>query len=275
MDDIARYNKERWEELAKAKVRFSRPALDLDEASARALVDPEGILGGVKGKDVLCLAGGGGQQSAALALLGARVTVLDLSETQLQRDEQAAEHYGLEVTTVQGDMRNLSCFADDSFDVVWHAHSLNFVPDTNLVFDEVARVIRTDGLYRLECINPFVHGFLGGNWEQTWDGVGYRVSTPYVDGAEMVSEDPYWDWQDERGERRRVKGPREWRHSLGAIVNGLIGRGLVILGAWEWGDGDPEAQPGSWAHFQTIFPPWLTFWAACRPGLIQNVRRSR
>ena len=61
MDDIARYNKERWEELAKAKVRFSRAALDLDEASARALVDPEGIMGDVTGKNVLCLAGGGGQ----------------------------------------------------------------------------------------------------------------------------------------------------------------------------------------------------------------------
>ena len=41
----------------------------------------------IAGKGVLCLAGGGGQQSAAFALLGAKVTVLDFSETQLERDK--------------------------------------------------------------------------------------------------------------------------------------------------------------------------------------------
>ena len=40
--------------------------------------------------DVLCLAAGGGQQSVAFALLGANVTVFDLSETQLEHDRLAA-----------------------------------------------------------------------------------------------------------------------------------------------------------------------------------------
>ena len=139
MDELARYNKERWEELAEAGVIYSRPKLDLDAASARAMVDPEGKLGETAGRDVLCLAGGGGQQSAAFGLLGARVTVFDLCETQLQRDREAAAHYGHEVRTVQGDMRDLSCFAAESFDVVWHAHSLTFVPDAGRVFDEHAQ----------------------------------------------------------------------------------------------------------------------------------------
>ena len=90
MDDIARYNKERWEELARANVGFSRPYLDLDLTSAREAVDPEGMIDTFAGKDVLCLAGGGGQQSAAFALLGAKVTVLDLCETQLERDREGS-----------------------------------------------------------------------------------------------------------------------------------------------------------------------------------------
>ena len=40
-----------------------RPMLDLDVASARQLVDPEGVMGEAVGQAVLCLAGGGGQQS--------------------------------------------------------------------------------------------------------------------------------------------------------------------------------------------------------------------
>ena len=62
MDELARFNKERWEELAEAGVEYSRPFLDLAEADARKVIDIEGKLGNVKGKNVLCLAAGGGQQ---------------------------------------------------------------------------------------------------------------------------------------------------------------------------------------------------------------------
>lgn len=55
-------------------------------------------------------------------------------------------------------MRDLSRFADASFDIVWRAHSINFVPDVRLVFTEVSRVLDIGGLYRLEFTNPFIHG---------------------------------------------------------------------------------------------------------------------
>ena len=75
MDEIARYNKERWEDLARANVVFSRPALNLDEASARQMLDPRGLMGSVEGKNVLCLASGGGQQSVAFGLLVTMIAV--------------------------------------------------------------------------------------------------------------------------------------------------------------------------------------------------------
>ncbi len=268
MDELARYNRERWEELAKANVEFSRPALDLNEGSARLMVDPEGVMGVGTGKNVLCLAGGGGQQSAAFALLRAYVTVVNFSETQLRRDREAAEHYGVRVATVLGDMRDLSCFADDSFDVVWHAHSLNFVPDACVVFDEVRRVVRAGGLYRLHYTNPFVHGV----WEKDWDGRGYSLCRPYVDGAEVVFDDPHWDFDDGTGRRRRVKGPKEFRHTLSAVVNGLVTRGFVMLGVWEDTDGDVDAKPATWTHLQAIAPAFLSLWAAYRPELAHAPR---
>lgn len=269
MDDLSKYNKERWEELAEAGVEFSQPMLDLDEDSARSLVDAQGIMGDVAGKDVLCLAGGGGQQSAAFALLGANVTVFDLSEMQLQRDREAAAHYGLEVATVQGDMRDLSCFADAAFDVVWHAHSLNFVPDPRPVFDEAARVLQAGGLYYLHCLNPAYHGMEAAEWT----GRGYPMRVPYVDGAEMVRDDPHWTISDEAGGERRVKGPREFRHALSAIINGLIERGFIILGIWEdFADADPNAEHGTWRHFTSVAPPYLALWATYRPDVAAKVK---
>jgi SAM-dependent methyltransferase len=259
MDDLARYNQSRWDELAQANVLYSRPYLDLTPQTARAIVDPDNLMGEVSGKDVLCLASGGGQQSAALALLGANVTVFDLSATQLQRDQQAADHYGLKVRLEQGDMRDLARFGDSSFDLVWHAYSINFVPDARPVFREVTRLLRGGGLYRVMFSNPFVFGL----HEDWWNGQGYLLTSPYIDGAEAEAED--WDVEDENGAKQKMKGPREFRHTLSTIVNSLVANGCVILGLWEELTQDPAAPPGTWEHFKAIAPPWLTVWVMKRP----------
>ena len=259
MDELAKYNKARWEELAQANVIFSRPFLDLVPRSARAVVDPQGIMGEIGGQRVLCLASGGGQQSAAFALLGADVTVFDLSETQLQRDRQAAAHYRVRVQAIQGDMRDLSRFGDESFDLVWHAYSINFVPDARPVFLEAARVLRGGGLYRVEFANPFVFGL----HEDLWNGQSYPLTSPYLDGAE--AEDESWGIDGEDGARVQIQGPREFRHNLSTIVNSLVENGLVILGLWEELSQDPSAAPGTWEHFKSLAPPWLTLWARKQP----------
>jgi SAM-dependent methyltransferase len=268
LDDVARYNRERWEDLARAGVQFSRPWLDLDPALARARVDEQGMAGDVAGKDVLCLAGGGGQQSVAFALLGARVTVLDLSPTQLARDRETAARYGVTVRTVEGDMRDLESLPDAAFDLVWHAHALSFVPDAAPVFDEVARVLRAGGQYRLHWANPFVHGV----WDEVWKDGGYPLRHPYVDGAEVPLADPEWNVRRADGTVVRVRGPREWRHGLGAVVNGLIARGFVIRGLWETTSAQERPEPGTWEHLKSIAPPWLTLWAR-RENMVPRARR--
>ncbi|MEZ4557434.1 MAG: class I SAM-dependent methyltransferase [Caldilineaceae bacterium] len=112
LDAIAAFNRDRWEALVAADVPYARPLLDLDTAGAAATVDPYGLLGDVAGKEVLCLAAGGGQQSAAFGVLGAHVTVVDITAGQLAKDRQVAEHYGFDVTLIQADMRDLSMFVD-------------------------------------------------------------------------------------------------------------------------------------------------------------------
>ena len=273
MDELARYNKAQWEELARSKVEYSRPWFDLDENSARKAVDPHGIMKEIAGKRVLCLASGGGQQSAAFGLLGARVTVLDLSETQLERDHLAAEQYGIQVRTVQGDMRYLSQFDDDAFDVVWQGYSINFVPDVSPVFEEVARVIRPDGLYYLMFGNPFTHSSVD---EEAWDGEGYPLKYPYIDGAETTGLHPdwgHWDVETETGEWVKVEAPKEFRHTLSRLLNGLVGQGFVILGTWEDASGDLQAEPGTWEHYKSFAPPELELWALYRPETFEPANR--
>ena len=81
---------------------------------------PRDWLPGLAGKRVLCLASGGGQQGPVLAAAGAHVTVLDNSPRQLERDRSVADREGLAITTVEGDMADLSMFSDASFDFIVH-----------------------------------------------------------------------------------------------------------------------------------------------------------
>jgi len=251
LDEIAEFNRRRWDALSENGVQFGRPWLGLSVENALARVDPEGVLGEVDGKDVLLLAGGGGQQSAAFGLLGARVTVYDLSERQLDADRLAAGHYGLEPELIQGDMRDLSRFESGSFDLVWHAHSLGFVPDPRPVFRGVFRILRRGGLYRLSCPNPFTSS----TDENSWTGQGYLIKEPYCEGCERAPN-PWEIWTDQKSPKL-VPGPREFGHSLSTLVNLPLGLGFSLRGLWEDGVEAKGGPPGSWPHFTTVCPPHL------------------
>lgn len=258
MDEVAQYNIDRWQKLGDANALFTRPWLDLTADSARERIDPDGLLGNVTGKDVLCLAGGGGQQSAAFAMLGAMVTAFDLSESQLTRDRLAAEHYGLSVATVQGDMRDLSGLEAAAYDIVFQPHSLGFVPDARVVFTQVARVLRPGGIYFFAIANPFYAGLS----ESDWNGEGYSLKLPYVDGAEIVTQD--WDWvypSDSRSEDR-PQPCREYRQTLSKLLNGLVELGFSLVRLSDTMDlnADINAEPGTWDHRNAIAPAWLAVW---------------
>ena len=269
MDDLARHNRERWNALAVAGVQYSRPWLDMDLATARTRIDPLGLVKDLAGKRVLCLAAGGGQQSAAFGLLGAAVTVFDLSDEMLARDRAAAAHYKIGIETIQGDVRDLSVLPGAGFDMVWQAHSLAFIPNLEQLFDGVGRVLRAGGMYHVSGCNPLAHGA-----DERWTGEGYLLREGYVEGVETLCGDGFWDIVDGAGQAKRVAGPREFRHTLTALMNGLIARGFVLLDVREEPLGRADATPGSREHFCSVAPPWLGIWALLRGDLLERARRE-
>ena len=106
------------------------------------------------GVRVLCLASGGGQQGPILSAAGAIVTVFDNSPRQLERDRMVAERDGLRITTVQGDMIDLSAFADESFDLVFHPVSNVFSAEVLPVYREAYRVLIRGGTLLAGFMNP-------------------------------------------------------------------------------------------------------------------------
>lgn len=268
LDDVARHNQEQWDELARSRLEYTLPLLDLTQNEARRRVDPERILGKALGsfadKSVLCLATGGGQQSACFALLGAAVTVVDLSSIQLERDREAAAHYGYSLRTLHADMRDLSALDDDSFDLIYQAYSLNFVPAVGPVFAEVARLLRPGGIYQMQWANPFTQSVD----DQAWDGETYLLHHPYRDGFEVSSYYPTWDLEDGVGGWRSISSPREFRHILSTVINQLVAGGFVILRLQEAMSAEEEPEPGTWEHYKSVAPPYLTLWASYRPDVL-------
>lgn len=264
MDEIAHYNQERWKALSEAKAVFTRPWRDLTPDDARQRLDPDGIFGDLNGKRVLCLACGGGQQSVAFALLGAVVTVTDLSPEQLQLDREMAAQYGVSLSILQADMRDLSMLDAAAFDLVYHPYSINFVPDCGLVFEQVRRLLQPGGWYHLMCANPFAAGVR----DRDWDGQGYPVYLPYEQGQRIVYTDE--DWVYDREQHDKIPSPVEYRQTLGTLVNQLAGKGFVIVSLKEVGSDEPDAtaQPGTWEHFSAVLPPWLIIQLRYHPDIL-------
>ena len=240
MDEVAVHSQRHWERMVAEGNGFTIPWLDLNVHTVRDYATgdvtspaeplfqmfPRIVLSEVSGKDVLCLASGGGQQSAVFGLLGARVTVVDLSAGQLNGDQQAATKYGYDVKTVHADMRDLSSLAEDSFDLVYQGPSMSYVPDVREVYAQVARVLRGGGMYRVDFTNPANH-FM------EWDGDGYRITEPYARRS--------YGYED---------GTTDFRHYFSDIFNGLIAAGFVVeqVDDHPWMAPDPAARAGSWKH---------------------------
>lgn len=266
LDQIAKDNQTRWNAIVKAGSEYTRPFFDLTPVEAEKKIENDPTLAkaawsDVRGKDVLCLAGSGGQQSVLFALAGAYVTVLDLSDAQLARDREAAQHHNISIRIEHGDMRDLSRFSDASFDLVYQPYSINFVPDPVVVIREVARVLRRGGVYRLDFSNPF--------WsmeESDWTEKGYPIREPYVSGKPLEFDNPNWDVQDADGNWHKVQGPHEFMHTLSTILNALIENDLQIFHFDEFPKGDNSAEPGTWEHLCSIVPPFMTVGSMKKPS---------
>jgi SAM-dependent methyltransferase len=178
----------------------------------------------LKGLDVLCLACGGGQQGPIFAAAGANVTVLDNSPKQLERDRYVAHREGLQLITVEGDMRDLSIFSNETFDFIFHPVSNVFCPDVLPVWQEAYRVLRFGGSLVAGFMNPTYYIFDIFEMEEKGE-LNVKYSLPYSD-AESLSP--------EKLEEFKKNGtPLEFSHTLADQIGGQCDAGFHIIGFYE------------------------------------------
>lgn len=177
----------------------------------------------IKGKRILCLACGGGQQAPIFVAMGADVTVTDISKLQLEKDAFVAKRDKLKIEIIQGDMCDLSDFIDESFDIIFNPISNCFIDNPKPVWKECYRVLKKGGTLLAGFINPVLYLF---NLDDMENGkLNISNTIPYSDLEQLPKE--------QLGERIANKDTIEYGHTLESQITGQLDAGFVTTGFYE------------------------------------------
>jgi len=212
-----------WSTVSKAEIDAARSGeYSVSVAGMKPL--PVEWLGKVKGKSVLCLAAGGGQQAPILAAAGATVTLLDISDEQLELDRQVCSEHSLPMTILQGTMADLSRFPDACFDMIVNPVSNVYVQDLASVWKACYRVLGKEGRLIAGSINP-INFLFEENEGQTNTGLNVKYALPYVESETLTKAE-----LDAAVSREMVF---TWSHSLEEIIQGQLNVGFLLAGLIE------------------------------------------
>ena len=106
---------------------------------------PHEWFGDLRGKKLLGLASGGGQQMPIFAALGAECTVLDYSKKQIESERMVSEREGYQIRIIRGDMTKPLPFEDEEFDLIFHPVSNCYVEEIRPIWKECYRVLKKGG----------------------------------------------------------------------------------------------------------------------------------
>jgi ubiquinone/menaquinone biosynthesis C-methylase UbiE len=213
-----------------AEARQGRWSLSLSEIKTI----PKDWFPDLVGLQVLCLASGGGQQAPIFAAVGAEVTLLDASPRQLAQDRYVAERENLTIRLVEGEMADLSAFADESFDLIYNPPSTLFIPDVAPVWRECYRVLRIGGVLMTGFLNPDEFVFDADELDNSGVFI-VKHPLPYVE-YETLSPSAL-------EQRIRKKEMFHFSHTLEAQLGGLIKAGFVITGFYEDRRSEEDGNP--------------------------------
>ncbi len=150
-----------------------------------------GILGAVKGVDILELGCGAAQWSIALDEVGAQVVGIDFSERQLKHARKSSEVIPL----VQGSAESLP-FNAESFDIVFCDHGATTFSPPELTVAEASRVLRPSGIFAFSMSSP-IRDIC---WDANEDRVSSQLAADYFglhaieDGDQTCYQLPYGGW---------------------------------------------------------------------------------
>ena len=182
---------------------------------------PHSWLGDLKGKKILGLASGGGQQMPIFTALGAICTVFDYSEKQIESEKLVAEREGYEIEAIRGDMTKPLPFPDESFDLIFHPVSNCYVKDVKPIWKECLRVLKPGG-----TLLSGVDGYLN-----------YIVDSEEKRIINHLPFDPLND-EEQRRQLEEEDAGMQFSHTLEEQIGGQLEAGFTLKELYEDTNGE-------------------------------------
>ena len=247
--EILSTNRQVYDSMAAADAPLCRPAKDSELADPLATVDAAGWLGdSIRGKNLLCLAAGGGRQSSLYAEAGANVTVVDLSGAMLELDRRVAAERGYSLRLFETSMDQLSMLRDAEFDIVIHPVSTCYLPRIQPVFAEVARVTRPNGIYVSQHKQP-----TSLQADVDPEGGRYTLKHRYYRDSPVPSPES----KSTNARRLREPGAIEFLHRWEEIIGGMCRAGFVVEDLSEPLHAKKGSAPGTFADRASYVAPYV------------------
>lgn len=183
---------------------------------------PHEWFGDLKGKKILGLASGGGQQMPIFAALGAKCTVLDYSEEQIKSEHLVAEreHYDIEI--IRGDMTKTLPFEDETFDIIFHPVSNCYVEEVKPIWRECYRILKPSGILLAGMDN----------------GINYLFDSD--DEREVVNSLPYNPLKnpEHMEQSKKFDSGIQFSHTLEEQIGGQLEAGFRLTNLYEDTNGE-------------------------------------
>ncbi len=168
----------------------------------------------LKGKRILGLASGGGQQMPIFAAGGAECTVLDYSEKQCESERMVAEREGYAIKIVHFDMTRPLPFADGAFDIIFHPVANCYIREVEPVWRECWRVLRSGGVL-LAGLD------MGWNFAMDEEGkLGFLPVDPVANEAQRLEMEKSGDGM-------------QFSHTVTEQIGGQLKAGFVLTDVYE------------------------------------------
>jgi SAM-dependent methyltransferase len=171
----------------------------------------------LKGKKVLGLASGGGQQMPIFAAMGAECTVLDYSENQIASEIAVAKREGYSINTIRADMTKPLPFDKDSFDLIFHPVSNCHIDNVMHVWGECFRILKRGGRLMSGLDNGV--NFLFG--EENEREIKYKLPFNPLQNKELLTM------------LENEDSGVQFSHTLEEQIRGQIKAGFTILDLYE------------------------------------------
>ena len=181
----------------------------------------------LKNAEILGLACGGGQQCPIFAAHGAKVTVTDISDGQLENERYVAEREGYDIHVVKANLADPFPFEDSSFDMIFNPVSNCYIEDISLMWKECARVIRKGGVLMMAFVKE--EHFMFDPVFECDECLISKRPLPFNPIRDLT--------EDQLKAKIEAHSPLVFSHTLTEQIGGLIKAGFEVTDIFEDCDG--------------------------------------